>query len=449
MTDKKEATETVTTDVDTEFVASMTMGTPQDHGILLFTGGIVLDTNGNVVDLAVFPTTLDGKLFGYDTDGMPEGRQEFYVYSDGHLTLPDMISVSNDGTQLTVGLDNGTRLEGTPLTKSGDDPCDVIAKWLLHTSHSRANIPALEGIKPLTHYVPNAKTTQVLTDPRLFEGVALLDVGRKRGQLTIEFGLSLADEEPTASIETTEPLDREDVRVIASVVTLKNAGNATVSPFQIADTMGYSNPSPELQEEIHGRVMKLRRVDGRIDWTEQARRYGIVDPDTGKPFERAEITGHLIDCNVFDGTDVDGHRYIRYQLLSDPITYQHAHQLGQVIDYPQELLGVKPVNEDGRRKQRVTREQTQIADAVLKFVYGVKNPRSKLGDSIRYDTLFEHAGVDVTHPKKRQRAVVFVNDYLRALQQEDVIKGFQVVTQGASHKPVSVRIAVVTKRGRR
>ena len=308
--------------------------------------------------------------------------------------------------------------------------------------------PELDGLKPTTHYEPNAKTTNVLTDPRLFSGMAVLDVGKKVGQLAIEFGLSFTDEEPTASIETTEPLEREDVGVIAAVVTLKNAGNNVISPFQIAEAMGYPNPPTELQEEIHERVMKLRRIDGRIDWTAQAKLYGIVDPDTGKPFERAEITGHLIDCSVFDGTDVDGHRCIRYRLMSDPITYQHAHQLGQVVDYPQRLLEVKPIDVDGKRKRRVTRDQMQIERAVLKFVHIVKNPNSKTNDSIRYDTLFEHAGVDVSHSKRRQRAVVFVNDYLRALQEEKVIRGFQVETRGASHKPISVRV-VVTKRGRR
>lgn len=308
--------------------------------------------------------------------------------------------------------------------------------------------PKLEGLKPITHYEPNAITTNYLTHPDIFDYVLEAPAGHRKGQLVIDFGLSVADAAQLAEITTTKNLDREDVSVIGATVTLKNAGNTTISPFQIAEAMGYHMPTAELQEEIHERVMKLRCIDGRIDWTVQAKHYGINDPETGKPFERAEITGHLIDCNVFEGTDVDGHRYIRYQMLSDPITYQHAHQLGQVVDYPQRLLEVKPIDIDGKRKRRVTRDQTKIARAVLKYVHIVKNPKSKASDSIGYDTLFEHAGVDVAHPKRRQRAVVFVNDYLRALQAEGVIKGFQVVTRGASHKPTSVRV-VVAKRGRR
>lgn len=315
-------------------------------------------------------------------------------------------------------------------------------------------LPKMEQIRPYRHYAPNAKTTEVLTKPVLFDGIATLDVGKRKGQLSIDFGLEWSDGEEPANIDISQPIDREDVRVIASVVTLKNAGNVTVSPFQIAETMGYGMPTVELQEEIHERVMKLRNIDGRIDWTAQARRYGINNPETGKPFEHAEITGHLIDCAVFDGTDTDGNRYIRYQLLSDPITYQHAHQIGQVIDYPQRLLGVKPISEAGVRRKRVTREQTQVADSVLWFVYSLLNPKNSLGESIRYETLFERAGVDATHYKRRQRLVVFVNDYLRALQAEGVIRGFEVYAPGTSHKPVSVRVIVpkrrnVSRRGRR
>lgn len=387
----------------------------------------------------------------YDADrhriDLAEGRP--LAYSDLLLWLAIQdADAAGDTARADSYFRTAYGLERSEVCCIGDNPTPLAAPVPADKA------PKMEQIKPYRHYTPNARTTEALTTPAFFNGTAAINVGKRKGQLTIDFDLSWSDGEAPASIDLSQPIDKEDVRVIASVVTLKKAGNVTVSPFQIAETMGYGMPTAELQAEIHDRVMKLRNIDGHIDWTAQARYYHINNPETGKPWERAEITGHLIDCTVFDGTDTDGNRHIRYQLLSDPITYQHAHQLGQVVDYPQRLLGLKPVNESGKRRGRVTREQTQIADSVLWYVYSVLNPKNSLSESIRYDTLFERAGVDVSHYKKRQRAVVFVNDYLRALQQEGIIGGFSVYAPGTSHKPVSVRIVTpkrgnVTKRRRR
>lgn len=312
---------------------------------------------------------------------------------------------------------------------------------------SKDEIPALEAIKPWRHYEPNAKTTRVLTDPALIEGEELtLLVGKdKRGQqLRINFGLAFIEDAGAAQVDTTEPIDPEDVAVIAAVVTLKEAGNTVITPFQIADQMGYENPSEELQDEIHARFMRLRNIDGRIDWTAQARAYKKTDPITGQPYERAILQGRLIDAPyLFDGTDVKGNRCIRYKLGVDPLTYQHAHLIDQVIDYPQNLLNtLKPVDEDGNRAKRVTREQKQIARQILNYVYSLKNPKNRLNDTVWYDTLFASAGVEMTSPKKRQTAVRFVNGYLRALQAEGIIYGFMTNARGRAHKPHSVKIVV-------
>lgn len=312
-------------------------------------------------------------------------------------------------------------------------------------------VPTLDAIRPNRHYVPNSKVSQVLTSPALFRrGGAGLNVGSKPGQLQIDFGLTLTDDAESSGISLskdgqplTSPIDREDVRVIAAIVTLKNAGNRTVSPFQIADTMGYRNPSVDLQEEIHHRVMKLRGIDGRIDWTAQARKWGILNPETGKPFEHAEITGHLVDCIVFEGRDESGARYVRYQILSDPITYQHARQVKQVIDYPQSLKALRPIREDGREVMRVTREQAKLIDEILWFVYS-----EGTGSSINYDTLFERAEVDVSTSRRRQTAVAFVNNYLRALQGRGVITGFVPEAVGSSHRLRGFRVIMKKLRRR-
>lgn len=333
------------------------------------------------------------------------------------------------------------QMEGI-LTISKDLARPVVEAFIDIVEHEEEP-PELEALRPTTYYNPIAKTTQALTDPQLFDsGGVVLDVGRKSGQLRINFALSNTGEEPRAEISMTAPIDREDVRVIAAVSTLKNRGNTTISPRQIAETMGCIRPNAEVQKAIHGRVMKLRNIDGRIDWTAQARKYSIPNPDTGRPFERAVITGHLLDCTVFDGVDDMGNRYIRYKLGEDPITYQHAHLIEQVQSWPVRLNSLPPITEDGNKRKRVTQEQGNIRDAILTWVYAVKGKRNKMGNSIYYDTLFRHAGLVNMSSGQRRRAVAFVNDYLRALQGDGVIKGFSMTTAGRSHKPESVAISV-------
>lgn len=311
------------------------------------------------------------------------------------------------------------------------------------------NVPEVDTITPHRHIIPNAKTSHVLTSPDLFsEGGVSLNVGKKRGQLMIDFGLSYDDDAPEALTTLTAPIDREDVRVISSIVTLKNAGNTVVSPLQIAEQMGYHKPSQELQAEIHQRVMKLRQIDGRIDWTAQAKRHHINNPETGLPFTKAEISGHLVDATVFQGIDSAGNRFVRYQLLADPITYQHAQQIGQVVDYPQRLLTeTRPVDQNGRRAKRMSREQTGVASTILWFIHVLMNPKSSMNKTISYDQLFERAGFvteDTDAGKRaRRRMVKFVNDYLRALQQDDVIRGYTVNSVGRQGKNVSVTVDVV------
>lgn len=315
--------------------------------------------------------------------------------------------------------------------------------------------PKLDAVAPNRHYVPIAKTTVRLTDPNLFESGMTLDVGKKKGQMQITFDLEYKGEAISTGGENSKPsvsIQREDVRLISAVVTLKMAGNTTVSPFQIAEAMGYSNPSPEIQADIHERFMKLRDINGRIDWTEQARAYGVVNPDTGLPLTRAETIGHLVNANVFDGEDEGGNPCIRYTLLSDPVTYQHAHQVGQVIDYPQSLKAIKPIRDDGTVAKRMTREQTQIADTILEWIYILKGP-SSMNNTMSYDALFERTGLTFLNNRHRQTAIKFVIGYLRALQKIGEIDGFEAIQLGRAHKQTSVRIFVrkesVKKRRRR
>lgn len=302
--------------------------------------------------------------------------------------------------------------------------------------------PMLEAIAPKKHLVSNSKPTHVLRQgksPLLFEEEgAVLKVDRKSTQ--IQFAL-WQDEE--ASIEVSDKIDAEDVAVIEAVSTLKHAGNTVITPGQIIRNMGYKQSTSAMVEEIHQRVLRLMSIKGRIDWTQQANAWNLRNPDTGEPYEHAEIIGNLLSMTVFDGTDVKGNRDIRYKVASDPITYEHARLVHQVIEYPPELLDIAPIDEDGNELKLIKRDKKKLERAVLWYVFSLKNPKNHMNNYVTYEALFDYEGMKVNSDSSRKRAVKFVQAYLKALQRAGVIYAFTPkIEQSRRHKQLGVTIHV-------
>lgn len=349
-----------------------------------------------------------------------------------------VISTAVDGDELTEKQLIAALMCMSPADKEGQEEQEA----------QTTPVPQLEAISVTTHIVPNSKPTHVLRqgwgDLMFKDGGMPISVGKKMGQATINFGLALED--PVTKIS--EDIDAEDMAIVEAVTSLTGAGNTTITPFQIAEAMGYTGPTVELQEEIHERVQRLRGIVGRIDFTEQAKAWRIANPDTGKPYDHAEISGNLLSMTIFDGTDTDGNRHVRYQVNAEPITYTHARIVGQVVTYDQKLLELKPITDMGEKRKRVTRDQTKIERAVLWFVFSLKNPKSNLSNVITYDSLFAVEGYVPSSTSARKRAIAFTHDYLRALQEKGVIADFQPIEEGRAGKMTKVRVIVEKPRKR-
>ena len=290
--------------------------------------------------------------------------------------------------------------------------------------NAEQEMTTLEAIAPEKHVVPNSKVTHVLRQgksPCLFEpGGQPLKVDKKYTQIQ----LALWHDAEETEIEVSDEIDAEDVAVIEAVTTLKHAGNTVITPGQIIRNMGYKQPTPALVEEVHQRVLRLMHITGRIDWTEQAKVWNLKNPDTGEPYEHAEIIGNLLSMVVFDGTDIRGNRDIRYKVASDPITYEHARLVNQLIVYPPELLDLAPIDEDHNELKRVNREQKKLERAILWYVFSLKNKNNKMNTFVTYEALFDYEGVNPGSSSSRKRAIKFVHAYLRALQSAGVIYMF-------------------------
>lgn len=376
--------------------------------------GMELDMDSPDVE----PGKLKMKLVRIDvSEGVPLSIFEVWLW----LAVQDALNAGDvDGAQRLVD----TSYRPVALVEDENTARIQSALWNDEADEETQEPPILEAIAPKKHIVPNSKPTQVLRhgkSPMLFEdGGQLLFVDSKK-TTQIQFAL-WQDEE--ASIEVSEEIDAEDVAVIEAVTTLKHAGNTVITPGQIIRNMGYKQSTSALVEEIHQRVLRLMSIKGRIDWTQQAHKLHKVNPDTGEPYDHAEIIGNLLSMTVFDGTDVKGNRDIRYKVASDPITYEHARLVNQVVVYPPELVELAPINEDGAELKRVNRDQKKLVRAVLWYVFSLKSQKNRMNNYVTYEALFDYEGYEPGSDSARKRAVKFVQAYLRALQCAGVIYAF-------------------------
>lgn len=307
------------------------------------------------------------------------------------------------------------------------------------------DVPQVTAIRPRTHVAPNSKVTHSLTDPDVFEkGGISLDVGRKHGQTVIDFALSVED----GSVKLSREIDAVDRGIISAVSTLKEAairetGEPVISAFNICEAMGVDHPEPQRQADIDRRMARLMSTTARIDFTEQAKQRKLINPETGLPFEKAVITRHLIEAVMFEGVDAGGNKFVRYRLTADPPTYEHAKAVNQVVTYPQRMLTLQPIKQDGTAYRRSSTErQTILKQAVLERVYTLKSKKSRMSNTVLYDTLCEVAGVDPSKRDARKNVADFTEAYLRALKNEGVIYDFQTHVEGRSHKRTGVDVFV-------
>lgn len=332
-----------------------------------------------------------------------------------------------------------------------EDDAELLERWHMKAASEFevANVaPALTKVTPRTTYWPTDKATHSLTDPDVFtEGGWPLEVGRKKGQMTINFSLAY----DAGIVTTSRELDSVDREVVSAVTSLREAarrgtGEPVVSAYTIAKTMGIPNPDKEQCRDIDARMRDLMSVTCTIDFTEEAQKRKLVNPETGQLFTKAKIVRHVVPADLFEGVDENGNEYVRYRLASDPPTYEHAKLIGQVVTWPQRVERLAPLREDGTRYRRHnTDRQRAVKKAILERVYSLKNRKSHYSNVILYQTLCEATGVDPDNRSVKKRVVDFTEAYLRALQRDGVIVDFQPETEGSSHAKTGVRVFV--KRG--
>lgn len=404
------------------------------------------------------PTALSGE------DGIPATIEPFELAEGHYLTEVEMLvwlairdAYDTEDKEAMCRIFwlayPALRKPDTEQEDTGNDAADSIDQIFEQErdGDESPDMPHLEAIAILNHISANSKVAQSLRHGEAVkyfsEGGWPVMVGEDR-KTHVQTQITVELKHDEAAIQTSEEIDAEDVAILDAITTLRYYGNTVISPGQIAKAMGYI-PTKEIQLEIHGRVLHLMGVLGHIDWTNQAHDWNIHNPETGLPYDKAEIIENLLSLTVFDGTDTKGNRDIRYKVISYPITYVHSQLVNQVVEWPQELLSLAPIDQYGNKKTRITREQKKIMRAVLWYVFSLKNPKNKMQPTISYERLFMYEGYVPSSRSARQRAIMFVDSYLRALQEAGVISGYiPQVEQSRRHLQTGVQIIVEKPRKR-
>lgn len=343
-------------------------------------------------------------------------------------------------------VDAGLVFIGLAALDAPDSEAQLIREMLDQSPiHVASNgVPPLTKIRPPIHYWPNAKDSNTLTDPDLFEtGGLTLDVGRRKGQVFVYFDLTMDEGYESTGIR----IDHTDRQIISAVSTLMEAarretGEPVVSAYNICEAMGIMHPEPAKQAEIDERMSRLMSTMARIDFSEEARKRKTVNPATGIPFKSAVITRHLVEAQRFEGVDEGGNYYVRYKLLADPPTHEHAKLIGQEVTWPQRMQELPALKPDGTAYRRSSGRQIAIKHEILARTYSLMNRKSNQSGTILYDTLCRTVGVDPKNRSAKKTVVDFAEGFLRALKAEGVIKGFQPFREGSSQKKAGVKLFV-------
>lgn len=196
---------------------------------------------------------------------------------------------------------------------------------------------------------------------------------------------------------------------------------------------------------------KLNSIWASIDATDQIKKKKATTPD-GRPIESFKLRDRLLNFKTVE-VKISGKKQVGY-IISEPITYTHAHLTGQVVSFPTALLDIKETRRTAaglevlgasiknsetriavkmyviKRVEIMRRDEEKAIDArrkeVRKCEYENKKgtpskPRPiaahrKQSRVILFDTLFAAAEITSKSRKTEYKKYVFdVLDYLEAM----------------------------------
>ena len=264
-----------------------------------------------------------------------------------------------------------------------------------------------------------------------------IDVSRRKSQrkkidtlFAIDFNDMKSSGVSIAREDRITPYDRE---IHNAVATLASAGNEFINPsmiFQlISGNSGNTNISPETRKEILRSIDKMMVTLVTIDASAEVGTH-MITKHTGIykgpliPAERVEI----MELNGQKVTDC-------IHLLKNPPLYDYARDKNQIGSIDIKMLDTPLSN---------TKENIEIKGYLLRRIASIKNSKSNMSDTIRYDTLYKYLQIKAPNKNALYRQYQEVRNKVKKLLdfwiKMGLISSYREEKEGKSIAKVTISI---------
>lgn len=293
--------------------------------------------------------------------------------------------------------------------------------------------------KPRYQISPTTKVANKLASIPLNSPVALDVSGRNEGKGQVMTYAKLATSAPGVTLS--ECLPAWDREVMEAVTSLYVAGNRSITAAQVWNAIAGGtkpNPSPGQIKSVTDSIDRMRVILATIDFSQELRGRRITAK--GEPITSVKIEGYVINAEKRMIGTANGLEAVGYDIMKEPILYEHAKALDQVITSP---VGMLDIGDAGR----YTEENIIIRNTLIRRI-GAADGKTNMGTRVRYESLYKEAGIVDPDKKKRQK----VNDYVLRLfevwKRAGYVKSYSEYKEGRRRTGIDFELPPKSKRKR-
>lgn len=269
--------------------------------------------------------------------------------------------------------------------------------------------------KPNYFTMLNTKASNFLFDcdpEHDFSEARNINVGGKGKEVLISLQsfVSVAEQLLPATLT---PYDGE---VMNGVCTLLENGQYYFTDGQVYEAFtGKTTKSKTALEKVNQSIRKMRHTDINLNWAAHARQKGLDLPDDFT----CVVGKYLLPVDYYDFS-LNGQVVKGYKLIQVPALYEYAKAVKQLQTINnRKLLDVGISN---------TEDTITIKNYLLRRIGSMKNPHSKISNTILFDTVFKACGLEVNR-KEKGRKVSAIRTMLDTWIKQGYIKAYEEKTE--------------------
>lgn len=322
--------------------------------------------------------------------------------------------------------------EDDSLTNKEKEDIAALQKFFIELKEKEDSLPSgaidaldkkikakLIGKKPNNFIMMLTKVSNYLfdTDPAHdFSSVQPVDIlknGKREVIVPVQSFISVVDPEGNLLPANLTPFDGE---VFNGVCTLTENGQYFFTRNQIYEAFaGKSTTSEKALKAVDASMRKMRSSLISLDWTEHAKLNGLqLNPGDTVVVDDNMIHSESVLLNI-NGKEARG-----YHILKEPALFQYAKAVKQIQTIQdRKLLDVGLSN---------TEDIIKIKNYLLRRIGSIKNPHSKLSNTILFDTVFKACGLEVNR-KEKGRKISAIRTMLDTWIKQGYIKAYEEKTE--------------------